>query len=147
LVPILASSSCFAWFAVAQQMPVDFWSPVDPSSVVNLPTPSWFTMIVFALMIYAGALAGAFIRVTPFGSGVLFSEARAFAMRWRDVLAWAAGVAVFGTLIWLGAMHRSIILPVSPLSLWKYSWKSFGVLIAEPISEMDPDCGTAGAAS
>ncbi len=32
------------------------------------------------------------------------------------------------------AMHRSIILPVSPLSLWKYSWKSFGVLIAEPIS-------------
>jgi hypothetical protein len=26
------------------------------------------------------------------------------------------------------AMHRSIILPVSPLSLWKYNWKSFAEL-------------------
>ena len=32
------------------------------------------------------------------------------------------------------AMHRSIILLVRPLSLWKYNWKSFGVLIVEPIS-------------
>jgi len=31
-------------------------------------------------------------------------------------------------------MHRAIILPVNPLCLWKYSRKSFGVLIAEPIS-------------
>src|ERR1700687_2571515 len=34
------------------------------------------------------------------------------------------------------AMHRSIMLLVRPLSLWKYNWKSFGVLIAEPISSM-----------
>ena len=32
------------------------------------------------------------------------------------------------------AMHRSIMLLVNPLSLWKYNWKSFGVLIVEPIS-------------
>jgi hypothetical protein len=32
--------------------------------------------------------------------------------------------------------HRSIILLVRPLSLWKYNWKSFGVLIEEPISSM-----------
>ena len=34
------------------------------------------------------------------------------------------------------AMHRSIMLLVRPLSLWKYNWKSFGVLIVEPISSM-----------
>jgi hypothetical protein len=33
------------------------------------------------------------------------------------------------------AMHRSIMLLVRPLSLWKYNWKSFGVLIVE-ISSM-----------
>jgi hypothetical protein len=32
------------------------------------------------------------------------------------------------------ATHRSIILLVRPLSLWKYSWKSFGVLIVETAS-------------
>src|SRR4029450_12323855 len=34
------------------------------------------------------------------------------------------------------ATHRSIMLLVRPLSLWKYNWKSFGVLIVEPISSM-----------
>jgi hypothetical protein len=34
----------------------------------------------------------------------------------------------------LAVLHRSIMLLVSPLSLWKYNWKSFGVLIVEPIS-------------
>jgi hypothetical protein len=31
----------------------------------------------------------------------------------------------------LAVMHRSIMLLVKPLSLWKYNWKSFGVLIVE----------------
>ena len=35
----------------------------------------------------------------------------------------------------LAVMHRSIMLLVRPLSLWKYNWKSFGVLIVE-ISSM-----------
>src|SRR5258708_1750356 len=34
----------------------------------------------------------------------------------------------------LEARHRSIMLFVRPRSLWKYNWKSFGVLMAEPIS-------------
>src|SRR6267143_58005 len=32
------------------------------------------------------------------------------------------------------ARQRSIMLFVRPRSLWKYNWKSFGVLIVEPIS-------------
>ena len=31
---------------------------------------------------------------------------------------------------------RRLMLLVRPLSLWKYNWKSFGVLIVEPISSM-----------
>jgi hypothetical protein len=36
----------------------------------------------------------------------------------------------------LAAMHRSIMLLIKSLSLWKCNWKSFGVLIEERISSM-----------
>src|SRR5580693_845980 len=53
-------------------------------------------------------------------------------MRWRDVLAWAAGVAVFGTLIWLGAMflHR---LPADVNLIKQICVRNDALCVANPL--------------
>ena len=53
------------------------------------------SMAVFALIIYTLALSGDFLKARR--------EGRPFRPRWEDVLAWAAAVVLFASVVWLGA--------------------------------------------
>jgi hypothetical protein len=94
LTPAITAGACFTWLADQGRTPADAltailypgWPP---------PPPSWWSMAVFALIIYAGALLGDFRKARR--------KARPIHLSWEDVLAWAAAVVVFASVVWLGA--------------------------------------------
>jgi hypothetical protein len=103
LAPAIAAGACFAWLANQGYTPADVLADaVFPSTWRAL---RWWPMVVFALMVYGGAIAAALVRATPadLGRATLIGPNRPFAFRVKDFGAWAAAVIVFATLVWFGA--------------------------------------------
>jgi hypothetical protein len=97
LAPTIAAGACFAWLANQGHTPADVLADaVFPSAGRAL---RWWPMLVFALMVYGGAIAAALVRATPadLGRATLSGPNRPFAFRLKDFGAWAAAVIVFAT--------------------------------------------------
>jgi Patatin-like phospholipase len=92
LTPAIAAGACFTWLANQGRTPADALAAVIDAGWAPLP-PSWRLMVVFALIIYAGALLGDFLK----------ARSRPTHLGREDVLAWAAAVVVFASVVWLGA--------------------------------------------
>ena len=91
LTPAIAAGACFTWLADQG------WTPADALVAIihaggTTPAPSWWSMAVFALIIYAGALLG----------DVLNYKVGPFHPVRDDLVAWAAAVVVFASVVWLG---------------------------------------------
>jgi hypothetical protein len=94
LTPAIAAGACFTWLADQGGTPADALAAIIDADWAPLP-PSWWSMVVFALIIYAGALLGDFLKARQ--------KACPFHPGREDVLAWAAAVVVFASVVWLGA--------------------------------------------
>ena len=92
LTPAIAAGACFTWLADQGRTPADALAAIIDAGRAPLP-PSWWSMVVFALIIYAGALLGDFLK----------ARFRPTHLGREDVLAWAAAVVVFASVVWLGA--------------------------------------------
>src|SRR6202008_1378989 len=57
LTPAIAAGACFTWLADQGRTPADALVAIIHAGWTS-PAPSWWSMAVFALIIYAGALLG-----------------------------------------------------------------------------------------
>jgi Patatin-like phospholipase len=118
LTPVIAAGACFSWLVNQERTPADAIAyTVLPST---WPALQWWPMVVFALIVYGGAIAGAFVKASPKALGrTVLSGNRPFAFRPKDFGAWAAAVIVFATLVWFGAQsyarHHSEITLIGEL--------------------------------
>jgi len=81
-------------------------------------------MVVFALIVYGGAIADGFSKASPTALGrTVLSGNRPFAFRPKDFGSWGAAVIVFATLVWFGSQsyvhHDPEVTLISTLSVKK----------------------------
>jgi hypothetical protein len=119
LVPTIAAGACFTWLAETLATAANStWAPLPPS---------WRSMVVFALIFYAGSLiiyaGGKIIRTglllgdllqggpvvdgllgwAVLGSAAFFDFFRNRTRPgWKDVLSWGAAILVFTAVVWSG---------------------------------------------
>lgn len=97
LSPAMTGGLCFVWLAWHGSTPAialqgylpDSWDPATLAAMIS------FAAVVYAIALVVGGIY-AWIFAPP-------GQARRFGIDGWDVLAWLGGVAVFATLIWLGA--------------------------------------------
>jgi Patatin-like phospholipase len=100
--PAVLAGACFGWLTVRGGTPGDGLLTTLPRPTDDPLLASWVRMILFALLVYLGAAAAAYI-------GSWFSRRTADQAKPRqlgsDAVAWLLAVIVFGTAIWLGVRY------------------------------------------
>ena len=126
LTPAIAAGACFTWLADQGRTPADALVAIIHAGWTS-SAPSWWSMAVFALIIYAGALLG----------DVLNYKAGPFHPGREDLLAWAAAVVLFASVVWLGTqLYASYGTPRSVLGelvlvIFGIPWFLLATLLAQ----------------
>jgi hypothetical protein len=126
LTPAIAAGACFTWLANQGRTPGDALTAIVHADWAPL-SPSWWSMALFALIIYAGALLG----------NALNYKAGPFHPVRDDLLAWAAAVVLFASVVWLGTqLYASYGTPRSVpgelvLVIFGIPWFLLAILLTE----------------
>ena len=126
LTPAIAAGACFTWLADQGRTPADALVAIIHAGWTS-SAPSWWSMAVFALIIYAGALLG----------DVLNYKVGPFHPVRDDLVAWAAAVVVFASVVWLGTqLYASYGTPRSVLGelvlvIFGIPWFLLATLLAQ----------------
>lgn len=95
LAPAIIAGALFTWLANQHATPGD--ALARAFHLGSASSPSWWAMIIFALIIYAAALAADYLKA-----------AHPLRLDRKDAWAWAAAVVVFATIVWAGtAFYRT----------------------------------------
>jgi Patatin-like phospholipase len=89
LAPAVVAGALFTWLANRQGTPGD--ALARAFHLGSASSPSWWAMVIFALMIYAAALGADYWKTSP------------LRIKRADIWAWAAAVVIFATIVWAGA--------------------------------------------